>query len=242
MNIQNGKSALPRKIWVGVLVVILLAALLPMASFGADKVEGFYHYVGREVESSPEDYITLFNSNPNTDVTVRIKVTDHRGLSRYRFDVPSGSHLVLRTSDLGITDLYYLRISSNNHIAVSIYEAMVQTGIHEWGGVTPQARLFTSYALANATGNPADDSFRIYAPVTPFTIEFYDQNLNLLATRTIDGNGLAEFNAGELGYPFGWSAYFKAADETPYPFAISFLEGPQQAFLIIPQGIPEGVR
>ncbi|MCP5098162.1 MAG: hypothetical protein GY943_21650 [Chloroflexi bacterium] len=223
-------------------IYLLLVALIVMIGAitisAGDQVERVYHYVGREKAYSGSDLITLLNFNENADAKVRLEVVDHRGTTRFQFNVPRKSHLDIRTADLGIIDLYYVRIRSDRRIAASIIETYFETAKDEMGGVTPQEQLYSEYALANASsGGGADDFFRVYAPTTPTTIEFYDQNMNLLATRTISGNGLAEFKGSDLGYGAGWSAYIKAANSTPNPFAISFQEGPGIAFLIIPQGI-----
>ncbi len=224
-----------------VMMLALSAALIVAAtwtSLAADEVKRVYHYVGNDILASAGEFITLFNYSPHADARVRIEVTTLSGVTQYQFDVPRASHLVLRSSDLGITGLYYLEIRSTRLVAVSIIESFFVAGPDELGGVTPQDELFSSYALANtSSANAADDFFRIYAPVTPTTVEFYDQDLKLVATRTISGNGLAEFRASDLGYTHTYSAFIKAAANTPHPFAISFLEGPAIVFSIIPQGV-----
>ncbi len=236
-NNRNKRESMLKIVALGLCVIFGILLLSPWKSQAAEDVERVYHYVGHEDASSVAEFFTIFNFNPNVDTTVRIEVIDHRGVSRFVYDVPRASHMVLREYHMGITDLYYMRIRSNRKVAVSVTESYVSSEVEEFGSVTPQEKLYSSYALANGSGNAHDDFFRIYAPVTPTTIKFYDQNMNLVATRTIDGNGLAEFKASDLGYSSFWSAYIKSENGARNPFAISFLEGPEIAFLSIPQGI-----
>jgi hypothetical protein len=218
----------------------MFVAALPTASMAADSVEEIYHYVGEQRESSGSELITFFNFDPREDARINVEVIDLRGETGYQYTVPRASQLVLRTPDLGITDLYYIKVASSRPIAMSIVETYYSPTEAELGGVTPQPKLYSSYALANgSSGTSTDDFFRIYAPVTPTTIEFYDHSLTLLSTRTIEGNGLASFRGRDLGYDPYSGAFIRASDQTPNPFAISFMEGVPVAFLIIPQGIEE---